>query len=352
MARMKLMARKHVCAPSHRNAMPTKSHSDGQNAGYFPRNLWTVLLALGSSEPPLFIRTPRLLHGNSYLWHVRVMIYEWPMTDRIYCIRQVVEALAPRWTFKAGMREASREALAILWHEVDERMAHSQCRHFPSWADEGAEAVILPVGGHDHKGCFTDQVKLTRALVWNLDEAIKEVQLLGEHEEESGQKIIELEALCKKLREDTQRLEEEKATLEAMVESRDELLMEIAREMGLDRMGEDEDEEEEEEDADDGWDAAAPPAVAPPPPAPPATMPEEINEEGPMEAVPEQEAPMPHEVILADAELEVPQLRLYHAFMRDYEEKLLWLEDYFDDLDNDPNEHGSNDRDWVIKSES
>jgi hypothetical protein len=28
-------------------------------------------------------------------------------------------------------------------------------------------------------------------------------------------------------------LEEEKATLEAMVESRDELLMEIAREMGL-----------------------------------------------------------------------------------------------------------------------
>jgi hypothetical protein len=46
-----------------------------------------------------------------------------------------------------------------------------------------------------------------------------EVKLLGEHEEELSQKIIELEALCKKLREDTQRLEEEKATLEGMVES-------------------------------------------------------------------------------------------------------------------------------------
>jgi hypothetical protein len=57
-------------------------------------------------------------------------------------------------------------------------------------------------------GCFTNHVKLTHALVWNLDEAIKEVELLGEHEE-SSQKIIELEALCKKLREDTQRLEEE-----------------------------------------------------------------------------------------------------------------------------------------------
>jgi hypothetical protein len=91
-------------------------------------------------------------------------------------------------------------------------------------------------------GCFTDQVKLTRALIQNLDEAVKEVKLLGEHEE-SSRKITELEALCKKLRDDTQRLEEEKATLEKMVESRDELLMEIARETGLDHMGEDEEEE-------------------------------------------------------------------------------------------------------------
>jgi chromosome segregation ATPase len=117
-------------------------------------------------------------------------------------------------------------------------------------------------------GCFTDQVKLTRVLVRDLDEAIEEVKLLGEHEEESSQKITELEALCKKLREDTQRLEEEKATLEGMVESRDELLMEIARETGLDLMGEDEDDEEEEEDANDGGDAAAPPVAAPPPPVP------------------------------------------------------------------------------------
>jgi Tfp pilus assembly protein PilN len=102
--------------------------------------------------------------------------------------------------------------------------------------------MILHAGGHDCMGCFTDQVKLTRALVWDLDEAVKEVKLLGEQEEESSQKITELEALCKKRREDTQRLEEEKATLEGMVESRNELLMEIAREAGLDRVREDEDD--------------------------------------------------------------------------------------------------------------
>jgi predicted nuclease with TOPRIM domain len=80
--------------------------------------------------------------------------------------------------------------------------------------------MILPAGGRDHMGCFIDQVKLTRALVQNLDEAIMEVKLMGEHKEESSQKVTELEALCKKLREDTQRLEEEKATLEEMVVSR------------------------------------------------------------------------------------------------------------------------------------
>jgi hypothetical protein len=73
-----------------------ESHSDGHNAGYFPMTLWTVLLALGSSEPPLFIGTLRLLRGNSYLWHVRVVIYECPTTDRIRRICQVVEAPAPR----------------------------------------------------------------------------------------------------------------------------------------------------------------------------------------------------------------------------------------------------------------
>jgi hypothetical protein len=45
--------------------------------------------------------------------------------------------------------------------------------------------VILPAGSHDRIGCFTDQVKLTRALVRNLDEVIKKIKLLEEHEEES-----------------------------------------------------------------------------------------------------------------------------------------------------------------------
>jgi hypothetical protein len=122
----------------------------------------------------------------------------------------------------------------------------------------------------------------------------------------------------------------EKATLEEMVESHDELLMEIARETGLDRMDQGEGGEEE---TDNEGDVAAPPAAAPPPLAPPAVVPKEIHEEGPMETIPEQEDLMPHEVATAEVESETPQHHLDHALLRDYEEDPLRLEDDFDDLD-------------------
>jgi hypothetical protein len=96
-------------------------------------------------------------------------------------------------------------------------MEQPQYHHFPSHAQEGAKAVMMPMGDRDHIGCFTNQVKLTCSLVQDLDEAIKVVKLLGEHEEESSQKIIELEALRKRLRADAQKLKEEKTTLEGMI---------------------------------------------------------------------------------------------------------------------------------------
>jgi hypothetical protein len=147
---------------------------------------------------------------------------------------------------------------------------------------------------HDRIGCFADQMKLTCALVRDLHEAIKEIKLLGEHEEEASRKITELEALCKKLREETQKMREEKAKLEEMVESHNELIMEFVDKFGYNCS----DEDADDEDDDDGGDVAAPPAVAP----------EVIivNEEDPVEMVPKKEAPEVHDVILIDVEPEPP----------------------------------------------
>jgi hypothetical protein len=118
-------------------------------------------------------------------------------------------------------------------------------------------------------------------LVRDLDEAIKEVNLLEEDDEESSQKITELEAVCKRLREDAQRLREERTTLEGMIQSCDELILEMAGEYGLNRMGENDDDEDENDD-DEGN------TVAPPAPTP-AVVPEEIvEEEDPMENGPQE----------------------------------------------------------------
>jgi hypothetical protein len=170
---------------------------------------------------------------------------------------------------------------------------------------------------------------------------------LGEHEEESSQKITELDALCKRLREDVEKLKKEKTKLEGMVESRDELIMKIAKEIGLDRKGED--AKAKDDDDDDRGDATTSPVAVMPPlaPAPPAAVvPEEIVvEEDSVEMVPEQEAPVVHEEILADAKPEMPQPHLYCTLMRDYEESPSRMVD-------DPIKASSNMDDWFLKDGS
>jgi hypothetical protein len=168
------------------------------------------------------------------------------------------------------MREATREALALLWHEAKEQSNTATSQAVPE----------------------------------------KELKLSW-----CPREIIELEALCKRLREDAQKLKEDKTTLEGMIQSHDELIMEMAEEYGLNYMGEN---DNDEDDGDEG-NTVAPPA--------PAAVPEEIiEEEAPMENGPQE------------------------------------LDD-LDDLDDDLNEahsnmdewfpqDGSNDWEWVIESKS
>jgi hypothetical protein len=107
--------------------------------------------------------------------------------------------------------------------------------------------------------------------------------------------------MCKRLREDAQKLKEGKTTVEGMIHSRDELIMEMAKEYGLNCMG----ENDEDEDDDDEGTTITPPA--------PTAVPEEIFKE---------EAPVENGPQVLDA-----------------------LDD-LDDLDDDPNEGCSNMDEW------
>jgi hypothetical protein len=78
------------------------------------------------------------------------------------------------------------------------------------------------------------------------------------------------------LREDAQKLKEEKTTMEGMIQSCDELILEMAKEYGLNCMGENDDDEDEDDD-DEGN------VIAPPAPAPAAVPEEIVEEEAPME---------------------------------------------------------------------
>jgi hypothetical protein len=60
-------------------------------------------------------------------------------------------------------------------HDEVDQMEHSQYPHFLSQAHEGADVVVLPVEGRDRVECLLDQLKLTCALVRDLDETVKEI---------------------------------------------------------------------------------------------------------------------------------------------------------------------------------
>jgi hypothetical protein len=90
-----------------------------------------------------------------------------------------------------------------------------------------------------------------------------------------------LEVICKRLREDAQRLREERTTLKGMIQSHDELILEMAEEYGLNHMGENDDDEDENDD-DEGN------VVAPPAPTPAAVPEKIIEEEDPVENGPQE----------------------------------------------------------------
>jgi hypothetical protein len=83
-----------------------------------------------------------------------------------------------------------------------------------------------------------------------------------------------LEVLCKSLREDAQKLKEEKTSLEGMIQSCDKLIIEMAEEYGLNYMGENDDDEDDDNEGN---------TVAPLAPAPAAVPEEIVEEEAPVE---------------------------------------------------------------------
>jgi hypothetical protein len=89
-----------------------------------------------------------------------------------------------------------------------------------------------------------------------LDKAMEEIRQFGDQRKEASWRIVELESLCKQHEEVIMKLKKENMSLELGIQSRNELVMEMAAEIGLDWMGEN-DNKEEDDDEDNAMEDTA-----------------------------------------------------------------------------------------------
>jgi hypothetical protein len=155
-----------------------------------------LLRSPGYDEAPLYIGTLTLFYGSTYIWNVRVVLYEKATTDCICHTHQVHEAATPRAKFEADIWDAACQTFAILRHEEDDPMEHTQYRHFLSRPHGGSNLVVLPTRHNDPVGCLHEQVHLTCTMNEELDQAMSEIPCLCEQERVAKRKIEDLEALC------------------------------------------------------------------------------------------------------------------------------------------------------------
>jgi hypothetical protein len=87
---------------------PSKSHDDRRTAGYFLRELRSLLRTLDYHTEPLYIGKKTLLRSKGYKWEMHVVLYEKPsgIGERRVC--RVHHAYTPRATFVADICDTAR----------------------------------------------------------------------------------------------------------------------------------------------------------------------------------------------------------------------------------------------------
>ena len=199
MARRRLTARKRVVVPpqpvldeewKEQQPVEMMSHGDGH---YFPDTLWRVQQGLGYHHRPEYvgIRTP--VADGSYRWSVSVRMFERITTDGLRRVRRIHQATAPRSTFEEGMKDAARQALAVLRHE-EEVMAHTQYRYFASRPSCSLVEKVESANGEEDS-TFRETIRYAKALNNCLTEALEELAQSRKREQELEAKILHLEAV-------------------------------------------------------------------------------------------------------------------------------------------------------------
>jgi hypothetical protein len=109
---------------------PSKSHDDGRMAGYFLRELRSLLHTLDYHAEPLYIGKKTPLRSKGYKWEVHIILYEKPRGTREQRVHRVHHASALRATFTADIHDAAHQALVVLHQQGSFVLCHTQYHHF------------------------------------------------------------------------------------------------------------------------------------------------------------------------------------------------------------------------------
>jgi hypothetical protein len=94
---------------------PLESHDNGRIAGYFLRELRSLVRTLDYHAEPLYVGKKTPMRSKGYNWDVHVVLCEKPRGTGERRVCRVHHASAPRVTFTAGIHDAAREAWMVLW---------------------------------------------------------------------------------------------------------------------------------------------------------------------------------------------------------------------------------------------
>jgi hypothetical protein len=121
---------------------PSESHDDGRTAGYFLRELRSLLHTLDYHAEPLYIGNKTPLHRKGYKWEERVVLYEKSRGTGEHRVRLVHHASAPRATFAVGIHDAAHQALMVLHHQESTVLRRTQYHHILLKDMDGSEVRV------------------------------------------------------------------------------------------------------------------------------------------------------------------------------------------------------------------
>jgi hypothetical protein len=120
----------------------SESHDDGRMAGYFPRELRSLLHTLDYHVEPLYISKKIPLHRKGQKWEVHVVLYEKARGTREHRVHRVHHASAPRATFAIGIRDTAHQALMVLRHQESAILHHTMYCHFLLKEMDGSDVCV------------------------------------------------------------------------------------------------------------------------------------------------------------------------------------------------------------------